>query len=127
MEENFYTEGVRAEDFWIRCGVLLKDAREARQWDNWRDVELKGAGNPPTYKTIKNHEFGKIKKTDELERHARALDITLVDLFRSVLSKTEKPVSPESLKLLRLFERLGADERRALLRNAELFAREREP
>jgi hypothetical protein len=119
---------VNPEELWQRVGALLKRERLRRGWKNPGDVHVRGAGrNPPTNKTVTIQEAGKIQTVDGLERHVVALSLELVDILRSALAETEKPISPEALKMLRVFERLGEDERRALLRNAELFVREREP
>jgi len=113
---------VTPEDLWKRVGAILTLEREKKGWKNVVDVHRFGGRAAPTNKTIGSQEEGHIQTIDGLERHVSALGLSLVDVLRSALSDAEKPITPDALRLLRMFERLGPGQQSALLRIAEELA-----
>lgn len=65
---------------------------------------IAGLGGP-TQKTVEQIERGHIGRVDKLAQYAKAVELTLVDLFRSVLSSGERHYSPEVEEIIRLYER----------------------
>lgn len=110
-----YNARVTPEELWRAVGELLLVQRNRRGW-NASDVERHGG---PTYKTVQAIERGDVGRVDLLARHAEALDLSLVDLLRSALTRTSKPLSPEAEQVVRKFERTTVEGRQALLALAQ--------
>lgn len=113
--EISYNAGVTPEELWRAVGEMLLVQRNRRNW-NASDVERHGG---PTYKTVQAIEKGRVGRVDNLARHAEALGLSLVDLLRAALSKTNKALSPEAEQVVRKFERTTVEGRQALLALAQ--------
>ncbi len=112
LEENSYTVStVTSADMWQAVGKQLQDARLRRKWKPI-DVERKGG---PSYKTVQAIENGEAGNTESLDKCARALGLSIVDVLHSVLSSRETPLSPEAARLVRKFNETTIDGRTALL------------
>lgn len=103
--------GVTTPELWKALGDALTLRRKDRGW-NHSDVERQGG---PNYKTVANHERGRIIRVDKLEAHVNALGWTLSDLLRAVLGSAEQPLSPEAAQVVRVFQRTTVAGRQALL------------
>jgi len=76
------------------------------------DVERRGG---PTYKTVQAIENGDAGRIGSLDRYARALQLSVVDIFDSVLTSQKTPLSPEAAQLVRQFNEMTVAGRQALL------------
>ncbi len=92
-------------------GVELQRARLARKWRP-TDVEKRGG---PSYKTVQAIEDGEPGHVESLEKCAKALDLSIVDVFYAVLASGETPLSPEAAHLVQKFSETTIAGRQALL------------
>jgi transcriptional regulator with XRE-family HTH domain len=99
---------------WWEVGKVLQRARLDKHW-TLRDVERHGG---PTYKTVQAIEDGKAGNVQNLKKTADALGLNIVDVLYSVLSKREKPLSPEAAFVVRRFEETTVGGRTALVATA---------
>jgi hypothetical protein len=109
-----YTAGVTPAEMWRAVGKLLTDARDAKNW-KWSDVAEHGG---PSGHVVKDQERGHPKSVSGLERHAKALGLSIVDVFASVLIHTAPTISPEAASILRAFENADVEGRQALVMTA---------
>lgn len=108
-EEVFYDAAVTADELWRAVGESLLLERTRRRW-NASDVERVGSGL--TYKTVQAIERGRVGRVEKLTAYAEALELSIVDVLRSVLA--EAPLSPEAAQLLRKYERTTLEGRTAM-------------
>ena len=114
------------EEFWREVGRHLEDVRVRRGWEYPNDVHKAGGGTP-NYATVAKHEKGQFKSLSSLAEHTRVFQVSVVDVFRAVLTKTERPLKPEASMLLRQFAELPVRDGRLLLDVADrLFEQHRE-
>jgi len=73
-------------------GEELQRARLSRKLKP-TDVERLGG---PSYKTVQAIEEGEAGHIESLDKCARALDLSIIDVLYSVLSRRETPLSPEA-------------------------------
>jgi hypothetical protein len=109
-----YTSDVTAGEMWRAVGKLLTDARESKDW-KWSDVEKHGG---PSYHVIKDQERGHPKSVSGLERHAKALGLSIVDVLAAVLIQAASPISLEAAAILRAYEQSPVAGRQALVQTA---------
>jgi len=76
------------------------------------DVERLGG---PSYKTVQAIEDGEAGHIESLDRYARALQLSIVDIFDSVLASQKTPLSPEAAQMVRKFNETTVAGRTALL------------
>lgn len=96
---------------WLGVGEVLQRARLARKWKPI-DVERRGG---PSYKTVQAIENGEAGTTESLDKCARALELSIVDVLYSVLASRETPLSPEAAHIVRKFSETTIAGRTALL------------
>lgn len=106
-----YDGPVTDGDFWKRVADRLVLRR--------REKGLKSPNaaaalpNAPTQKTIEQIESGNIGRVDKLAEYAQALNLTVVDLFRSALGDVRE-TTPELEEIIRKYYVTDTDGRRAL-------------
>jgi hypothetical protein len=96
---------------WRAVGELLQRARLARKWKPI-DVERRGG---PSYKTVQAIEDGAPGNTESLDKCARALELSIVDILHAVLASRETALSPEAAHIVRKFNETTIAGRTALL------------
>lgn len=113
-----YHRHVTEDDFWRAVGDRLAQLR--RKQKATADSIAKNGG--PTNKTLQEIESGNIKHIAKLSGYAHALDIDLVDLFRSVLKVDEDDYqSPELQLIIRQFKTADVMGRTSLVQTARLI------
>lgn len=117
LEESSYNAHVTPDELWRAVGEILLVQRTRKQW-NHSDVERHGG---PNYKTVGSIERGKIGNLQKLTRHAEALGLSVVDVLRTALRSTSKPLTPEADTLLRRFGQIGVKGRGVLLSMAQVL------
>jgi hypothetical protein len=98
-------------EMWRAVGEHLQRVRLARKWKPI-DVERMGG---PSYKTVQAIEDGEAGNVESLDRCARALGLSLVDILNTVLTARETPLSPEAASIVRKFNETTIAGRSALL------------
>lgn len=111
LGESFYNVSVTPSEMWLLVGRHLERARLDRKW---RPIDIERAGGP-SYKTVQAIDAGDAGSVTSLEKYARALDLSIVDILQAVLATTETPLSPEAARLVRKFNGTTVDGRQALL------------
>jgi hypothetical protein len=103
-------------EFWRAIGEELMLIRTRRGWTNPTDV-MNAGGGYPNYSTIQANERGDIGNLKSLTRHAQALDVSLVDVVRRVLTAHEArdPVPAEALRVLRKYQSTTVEGKIALV------------
>jgi hypothetical protein len=96
---------------WQQVGRHLERARLDRKW---RPIDVERAGGP-SYKTVQAIEVGDAGHVDSLEKCARALDLSIVDIVHAVLASTVTPLSPEAAHVVRKFTETTVAGRTAML------------
>jgi hypothetical protein len=102
---------VTSAELWRGVGEHLQRVRLARKWKPI-DVERMGG---PSYKTVQAIEDGEIGHVDSLDKCARALGLSIVDIINAVLAARETPLSPEAAHIIRKFNEATIAGRTALL------------
>jgi hypothetical protein len=102
---------VTAPELWRAVGEHLQRVRLARKWKPI-DVERMGG---PSYKTVQAIEDGDVGHVDSLDKCARALGLSVVDIINAVLAARETPLSPEAAQIIRKFNETTIAGRTALL------------
>jgi hypothetical protein len=112
LEETSYTvEAVDLAEMLHAVGEELQRARLSRKLKP-TDVERLGG---PSYKTVQAIEEGEAGHIESLDKCARALDLSIIDVLYSVLSRRETPLSPEAALIVRRFNETTILGRQALL------------
>ena len=111
LEESFYNVAVTSDEMWRAVGRQLRDARLTRQW---KPIDVERAGGP-SYKTVQAIEQGEAGAIESLDKCARALDLSIVDILYSVLESRVRPLSPEAAQVVRKFSETTIEGRTALL------------
>lgn len=112
LEEIPYTVGaVDLEEMLQAVGEHLQRARLHRKW---KPIHVERAGGP-SYKTVQAIEEGEAGNVESLDKCAKALDLSIVDVLYSVLASRETPLSPEAAQLVRQFNETTVLGRQALL------------
>jgi hypothetical protein len=96
---------------WQGVGEHLQRARLALKW---KPIDVERAGGP-SYKTVQAIENGEAGNTESLDKCARALGLSIVDVLHHVLSTRETPLSPEAAHIVRKFNETTIAGRTALL------------
>jgi hypothetical protein len=98
--------------------ALLKavgqDLQRARLDRKWKPTDVERAGGP-SYKTVQAIEDGEPGHIESLDKCAKALQLSIVDVLYSVLASKETPLSPEAALLVRRFNETTIAGRQALL------------
>lgn len=123
VRESFYTVSVTAAELWQTVGKILERRRQDRRW---RPIDIERVGGP-SYKTVQAIEDGAVGNIESLDKHARALDLSLVDILHEVLVSTSTPLSPEAAHIVRRFALMTVASRAALLAIANALPVEAEP
>jgi len=112
LEEISYTlVDVNSSEMWQAVGEQLQRARLLRKW---KPIDVERAGGP-SYKTVQAIENGEAGNTESLEKCARALNLSIVDVLYAVLASRETPLSPEAAHIVRKFTETTIAGRTALL------------
>jgi hypothetical protein len=114
LGEVFYNVTVTPAELWKAVGVALQRARLDR---HEKPIDVERAGGP-TYKTVQAIEAGDAGTVDSLEKCARALDLSIVDVLHAVLESRVTPLSPEAAQIVRKFAETTVAGRTALLATA---------
>jgi hypothetical protein len=114
LGEIFYNVAVTPAELWKAVGVALQRARLDR---HEKPIDVERAGGP-TYKTVQAIEAGDAGTVDSLEKCARALDLSIVDVLHAVLESRVTPLSPEAAQIVRKFAETTVAGRTALLATA---------
>jgi hypothetical protein len=124
LEEISYTVGaVDLEELLQAVGEHLQRARLQRKW---KPIHVERAGGP-TYKTVQAIENGEAGHFESLEKFAKALELSIVDVLYAVLASRETPLSPEAALLVRRFNETTVAGRQALLAMATALPPAAEP
>lgn len=112
LETISYTVGnVTSTEMLQAVGEELQRARLARKW---RPIDVERAGGP-SYKTVQAIENGEAGNFESLDKCAAALQLSIVDVFYSVLASRETPLSPEAAHIVQKFSQTTIAGRTALL------------
>jgi hypothetical protein len=114
LGEVFYNVAVTPAELWKAVGLALQRARLDR---HEKPIDVERAGGP-TYKTVQAIEAGDTGTVDSLEKCARALDLSIVDVLHAVLESRVTPLSPEAAQIVRKFAETTVAGRTALLATA---------
>lgn len=110
-----YNVSVTLEELWREVGHVLREERDRRGW-TWSQVAAKVDID---MKTVQAIERGKPKRVDMLELHAKAFDMSIVDVLSAVLKASEARPTPEAATLLRCFEQLQTEDRQVVLASVQ--------
>jgi hypothetical protein len=111
LEETFYNADVTPEEMWRAVGKVLQRARTDR---NWRPMDVERAGGP-SYKTVQAIENGDAGTVESLDKCARALNLSIVDILYDVLASNTTTLSPEAAHVVRQFAQTTVAGRTAIL------------
>ena len=111
LEEVFYTVSVTSGDLWKGVGKTLKLKRIDR---DWRPIDVERAGGP-SYKTVQAIEKGQAGNVESLDKYARALNLSIVDILYGVLASETTALSPEAAHVVRMFAQTTVEGRTAIL------------
>ena len=112
VEESSYTVGaVTSRTCGRRSANELQRARLSRKW---KPIDVERAGGP-SYKTVQAIENGEAGNIESLDKCARALGFSIVDVLYAVLTSRETPLSPEAAHIVRKFNETTIAGRQALL------------
>ena len=111
LGKTFYNSNVTPAELWLAVGHVLTRTRLDRKW---RPIDIERSGGP-SYKTVQAIESGEVGTVESLEKHARALDLSIVDILQAILAKTVTPLSPEAAQIVRKFSTTTVEGRQALL------------
>jgi hypothetical protein len=111
LGEVFYNVMVTPAELWQAVGQALQRARLDRKW---KPITVERAGGP-TYKTVQAIEAGDAGTVDSLDKCARALGLSIVDVLHAVLESRVTPLSPEAAQVVRKFAETTVAGRTALL------------
>jgi len=115
VEVFFYNvTSVTSAEMWQSVGEELQRARLRRKW---KPLDVERAGGP-SYKTVQAIEAGDVGTVESLDKYARALHLSIVDILYSVLASRETPLSPEASQIVRRFSETTIAGRAALLQVA---------
>jgi hypothetical protein len=114
LEEIFYTVPVTPSELWKAVGRALQRARLDR---HLKPIHVERAGGP-SYKTVQAIEAGEAGTVESLEKCARALGLSIVDVLHAVLESRVTPISPEAAQVVRKFAETTVEGRTALLATA---------
>jgi hypothetical protein len=106
-----YHAKVTDDQFWGAVGEALQRRRLRLGLKSTNAIQTAGG---PTYKTAAAIENGRVGEIESLRLYAQAVNVSIVDLFRSVLARDEQAMSPELLEIIRKFEITTADGRAAI-------------
>lgn len=112
-----YDPGVTDAEFWKRVGEELQRRRMQRGLKSTNAVQTAGG---PTYKTVAAIEAGNVGEIGKLNQYLKAVDLSVVDLFRSVLNISPEEHSPDLEFVIRQFTLTGRKGRAAFVQVAEL-------
>jgi hypothetical protein len=102
---------VTPSELWLAVGRVLERTRLDRKW---RPIDIERSGGP-SYKTVQAIEGGDVGTVESLDKCARALDLSIVDILQSILAKTVTPLSPEAAQIVRKFSATSVEGRQAML------------
>lgn len=111
---SYNVTNVTPEELWSAVGETLQRARLSRKL---KPMDVERAGGP-SYKTVQAIEAGDVGTVDSLDKCARALGLSLVDVLYAVLASRETPLSPEAAQIVRRFSETTIAGRAALLQVA---------
>ena len=112
LEKHFYTVwNVTPTEMWHAVGEHLQRVRLRRKL---KPIDVERADGP-SYKTVQAIENGEAGTTDGLDKYARALQLSIVDVLHDVLATRETPLSPEAAQIVRKFNETTIAGRQALL------------
>jgi hypothetical protein len=114
LEEIFYTVTVTPSELWTAVGQALQRARLDR---HQKPIHVERAGGP-SYKTVQAIEDGEAGTVESLDKYARALGLSIVDVLQAVLESRLTPLSPEAAQIVRKFGETTVEGRTALLATA---------
>lgn len=102
--------GVTSDDFWKRVSeqLLLRRTRKG-----WNPIDVDRAGGPG-YGTVQEVDRGHIATITTLNKYAKALGLTVPDLFSAVLNGGDE-TGAEVAKLARVYRDATVDGRAALV------------
>lgn len=122
--DSSYYSGVTVDDFWRAVGARLAERRKKNRV-SMAAIEQDGG---PTNKTVQDIEAGEIRQLAKLHAYADKLGVDLIDIFQSVLTKTDDDDQNEELQfVIRQFKESGVKGRAAFVRVAELAEARQEP
>ena len=111
LGETFYNVDVTSAELWLKVGKVLERQRVDLKW---RPIDVERAGGP-SYKTVQAIEDGTVGTVESLDKFARALNLSIVDILQSILASTVTPLSPEAAHVVRKFSRTNVAGRTAML------------
>jgi transcriptional regulator with XRE-family HTH domain len=114
-----YDSGVTDAEFWSRVVEQLVLGRHKKGVRSRHAVKALGG---PTQKTIEQIERGKIGRIDKLAQYAKAVDLTIVDLFRAALAE-RRDTSAELEEVIRNFGDATQEGRDAIRGTAKAVAK----
>ena len=106
-----YDAAVDEEQFWINVGEELQRRRLRLGMKSTNAVAAHGG---PTYKTVSEIEAGRVGQIAALRQYCTAVKMTVVDLFRAVLSADRRQLGPELEEIIRKYERAETAGRTAI-------------
>lgn len=106
-----YDAFVTDDQFWLAVGEALQRRRLRLGLKSTNAVQTAGG---PTYKTTAAIESGRVGEIESLRLYAKAVNVSIVDLFRSILAVDDRTLTPELQEVIRKFEVTTADGRVAI-------------
>jgi hypothetical protein len=96
---------------WNEVGKILEQTRIQRKL---RPMDVERAGGP-SYKTVQAIDNGQIGNVESLDKYARALKLSIVDILHDVLAAKTTALSPEAAQVVRKFVQTTVEGRTAML------------
>jgi hypothetical protein len=94
--------------------MVGKALEQARRDQKWRPIDVE-RHDGPSYKTVQAIEAGDAGTVESLDKYARALGLSIVDILQSVLASTVTPLTPEAAQVVRKFTQTTVAGRTALV------------
>lgn len=123
VEEIFYNVDVTSAELWKAVGKALKLRRVEM---NWRPIDVERAGGP-SYKTVQAIEAGDAGTVESLDKCARALELSIVDILQAVIESKLTPLTPEAAHVVRKFNQMTVRGRSAIVALADALPRAASP
>lgn len=111
LGETFYNVDMEPAELWLKVGKILKQYRVDR---NLKPIEIQRK-HGPSYKTVQAIEAGKAGTLESLDKYAKALDLSIVDILQSILDSSKGQLTPEAAHVVRKFYETTVAGRQAFL------------
>ena len=121
LEESFYNVPVTPDEMWLAVGRVLKKTRQDR---NLTPTDVERAGGP-SYKTVQAIEAGEAGTVESLDKSARALGLSIVDVLVFVLESRATPLTAQEAAVVRGFNETTVPGQQAILQLVQALPRQK--